>query len=160
MTLISDVTELLPALPIATLMIAWATYRLNQVTARRARLLSAWDNFTRSVHYAAIELLIRADASSLLADREASRLTVATLQALETIVRQTGAVRQDWKMVLLPEDHRRIFTLITRYTSLIGIRAQKNAYSGESDSVFGGVEEFAVLRKSFCGRHLFIGSFF
>lgn len=115
----SDFVPFLPALTLGTLAVGYATYRLNQVTARRGRLISAWDVFSRSVHYSAIELLLRTDGSALQFDYETRQLAVVTLNALEVIARQAGASRHDWEMVLSPEDHGRLTTLLTHCKGLI-----------------------------------------
>ncbi len=144
MTIFSDVVPFLPVLTIGTFTVGYATYRLNQVNARRGRLIAAWDGFTRSAHYSAVELLLRADRSALLSDCETRHLAMVTLNALEAIARQAGASRHDWEMMLSPEDHGRLATLLARCKGLIEV-----AGSGEFPS--NGAVQFPARGKAFAG---------
>lgn len=144
---LSDLVPFLPAFTIGTITVGYATYRLNQVTARRGRLIAAWGGFTQSVHYYAVELLLRADEPALVSDSGTRRLAMMTLNALEAIARQSGASRRDWEMVLSPEDHGRLSTLLARCKGLIEVAGE---FPYDSATLFPQrTKAFAALRKVF-----------
>lgn len=113
-----EVTPFLPALTIGTIAVSYVTFRLNQLTARRSRLIAAWDAFIKSPNHCAIELLLRADEAAWASDRATQTLAVSTLAALETIAKQSEATCADWALVLPADEHAQVHRLVQRRTSL------------------------------------------
>lgn len=113
-----EFTPFLPVLTIGTIAVSYVMFRHNKLTARRSRLIAAWDAFVRSPSYCAIELLLRAEEAAWASDRATQTLAASTLLALETIAKQSEATYADWVLVLPADEHARVYRLVQRRTWL------------------------------------------
>jgi hypothetical protein len=120
-------------------------WRFHNKNARRQRLISEWEAFTRLPLYADVEAIPQIDNVMITQPGDERARALKVLGHLERMARLTGAKRLDWEQVLPLDDHARIRGFIIHCDCLIQlvrktqIPVEVHVWNGHRNAAFANI---------------------